>query len=56
MNLEKLQARLKQLETERDNTKALIVMYEGAIQDTNYWIKELDVGTDKSNDDNQHSE
>ena len=39
MNKEKLEARIKQLESERDALKANLVMYEGAIQDNQYWLK-----------------
>lgn len=43
MNKEKLLERIKLLETEREQVRANLIVYEGAIQDCNYWLKELDV-------------
>ena len=42
MTRDKIQERIKTLETERDNTKNLLVMYEGALQDAKFWLSELD--------------
>lgn len=41
MTKDKLEARIKQLETEREQVKATLLAYEGALQDCNYWLKEL---------------
>jgi len=42
MNKTKIQDRIKLLETERDQVKASLVAYEGAIQDCQYWLKQLE--------------
>lgn len=42
MTREKLDERLKNLIQERDNVKSAMAAYEGAIQDCQYWIAELD--------------
>lgn len=42
MTLDKLQKRITQLNQERDQLKANLIAYDGAIQDCNYWLSELD--------------
>ena len=42
MNKEQIQDRIKKLENEREQLKATLLAYEGAIQDCNYWLQELD--------------
>ena len=42
MTKEKLQERMKQLEMERRQLEATILSYNGAIQDCQHWIAELD--------------
>lgn len=34
--------RIKVLETEREQVKATLLAYEGAIQDCNYWLQQMD--------------
>ena len=46
---EKIQQRIKQLETEREQTRINLVAYEGAIQDCNYWLKELEKPVEEEN-------
>ena len=46
MNKEKIQERIKQLEAERDQLKANLVAYEGALQDNQYWLSQLDSSED----------
>lgn len=41
MTKEQVQARLEQLQTEREQVKASLAAYEGAIQDCNYWLQQL---------------
>lgn len=41
MNVEKLNDRIKLLETERDQVRSNLAAYEGAIQDCNYWLQEF---------------
>jgi predicted nuclease with TOPRIM domain len=41
MNKEKLEERLKTLETEQAQLKNNLVAYEGAIQDCKYWLEQL---------------
>lgn len=43
MTKEKLEERIKLLETERDATKASLMAYEGAIQDCKHWLTQLEV-------------
>ena len=47
MTKEQIQARLKQLETEREQLRVNLMAYEGAIQDCNYWLQELDKAEEK---------
>lgn len=42
MNKEQIEARIKTLEEEREKIRSTLVAYEGAIQDCNYWLTELD--------------
>jgi len=42
MTKEKLEDRIKQLETEREQVKATLLAYEGALQDCKYWLIELE--------------
>lgn len=42
MNKEKLEERIKTLETERDQMRTNIVAYEGAIQDCKHWLSTLE--------------
>lgn len=42
MNKTKLEERIKTLQDERTKTQALLAMYDGAIQDVQYWLSELD--------------
>ncbi len=41
MTKEKLEDRIKQLETEREQLKTTLIAYEGALQDCKYWLDEL---------------
>lgn len=41
MNREKLEERIKTLETERDQMRTNLVAYDGAIQDCKYWLSQL---------------
>lgn len=45
---EKVLQRLQKLEQEKEQLKASLAMYEGAIQDCHHWLKELEDG-DKPN-------
>jgi hypothetical protein len=47
MNQEHLEERLKLLETERTQVLNTAVAYEGAIQETKYWLSKV---VDKQND------
>lgn len=42
MSKEQIQNRIKTLEAERETLRANLIAYEGAIQDCNYWLQELD--------------
>lgn len=42
MDKTQVQDRIKQLETEREQVKATLLAYEGAIQDCNYWLSQMD--------------
>lgn len=42
MTKEQLEDRIKTLTQDRDNLKATIIAYEGAIQDCMFWIQEID--------------
>jgi len=42
MNKEKIQDRIKTLETEREQLRQTLVAYEGAIQDCQHWLRELE--------------
>lgn len=42
MDKTKIQERIKTLETERDQLRNNLVAYEGAIQDCNYWLEQLE--------------
>lgn len=42
MNKEQIQERLTKLQTERAQTQATLLAYEGAIQDCNYWLTQID--------------
>ena len=48
MTKEKLEDRIKQLETEREQVRATLLAYEGALQDCKYWLTSLqEAETDK---------
>jgi hypothetical protein len=42
MTKEKLQERIDQLEAERKQVEATLLAYAGAIQDCQYWLKQLE--------------
>lgn len=42
MTKEQVQTRLAQLTTEREQLRASLAAYEGAIQDCNYWLQQLE--------------
>lgn len=42
MTKEKLEERIKLLEQQRDALKSNVLAYEGAIQDCQHWLTELD--------------
>ena len=42
MTKDKLLERIKQLETEREQVKATLLAYEGALQDCQYWLSTLE--------------
>jgi len=42
MDKTQVQDRIKQLETEREQVKATLLAYEGAIQDCNYWLSKME--------------
>lgn len=42
MNKEQIEARIKLYEDEREKIKTTLIAYEGAIQDCNHWLTELD--------------
>lgn len=42
MNREKLEERIKTLETEREQVRTTLIVYEGAIQDCKHWLSELE--------------
>lgn len=47
MTKDKLEERIKQLETEREQVKATLLAYEGALQDCKYWLEEVSKPTEK---------
>lgn len=42
MDKEKIEERIKTLTEERTKTQALLAMYEGALQDNQFWLTELE--------------
>lgn len=42
MNKTKLEERIKTLQDERIKTQTLLVMYDGAIQDNQFWLSQLE--------------
>jgi len=42
MDREKLETRLKLLETEREQVKNTVLAYEGAIQESRHWLSQLE--------------
>jgi hypothetical protein len=40
MQKDTIQERIKLLEKERDQTRANLIAYEGALQEANYWLKQ----------------
>jgi site-specific recombinase XerD len=42
MDREKLEARLKLLETEREQVQNTVLAYEGAIQESRHWLSQLE--------------
>jgi hypothetical protein len=46
MNKEKLEERIKTLTEECTKTQALLAMYEGALQDCQFWLQQLEDKTD----------
>lgn len=51
MNKEQIQNRLDLLEKEREQLKATVLAYEGAIQESKHWLEELDkTKKEKKND------
>lgn len=40
MDRDKISERIKQLEGERDQVRANLIAYEGALQDCNYWLEQ----------------
>lgn len=50
MNKEQLHERIKLLEAEREQVKATMLAYEGALQDCHYWLEQLDKKPVKKND------
>jgi bifunctional pyridoxal-dependent enzyme with beta-cystathionase and maltose regulon repressor activities len=42
MNKEKILERIKTLEIDKENAKASFIACEGALQDCQHWLKELD--------------
>jgi septal ring factor EnvC (AmiA/AmiB activator) len=49
MTKEKLQERIKTLETEREQVRATLLAYEGALQESNHWLKEIENNDGQSN-------
>ena len=47
MNKEKIQDRIKTLETEREQLRQTLVAYEGALQDCQHWLKEIEADEPK---------
>ena len=47
MNKETIQARIQKLEQERDQVKASLIMYEGALADCKHWLDELNKETNE---------
>jgi len=43
MNKEQIEARLKDLQTAKDQLQSNLLAHEGAIQDCNYWLQQLEM-------------
>lgn len=42
MNVEQIQERIKQLEQEREQVRLSLIAYDGALQDCQYWLNQID--------------
>ncbi len=51
MTKEQLINRIQTLETERENLKGTVMVYDGAIQDCQYWLSQLAKEERKENSD-----
>lgn len=47
MNKDKINERIQTLEKEREQVKATLLAYEGALQDCNYWLSQLETVTEE---------
>lgn len=50
MTKEQLQERITKLTQEREQVKATLAAYEGAIQESTFWLSQLDQPTEDKND------
>jgi F0F1-type ATP synthase membrane subunit b/b' len=51
MDKTRIQERLTQLETEREQARATLAAYEGAIQDCKFWLAEIEKDTNSDKTD-----
>lgn len=51
MTLEKVQERLKLLETDRDNLRASLIAHDGAIMDCKFWLEQLNIPSENASNE-----
>jgi hypothetical protein len=51
MDREQILARIDLLTQERDRLRSTLAAYDGAVQESNYWLKELDKPKEDPTDD-----